>query len=483
LPGWVIGGFRKRDRDFLMSSEESLERADVGSPVNNDMVVRVAELTKSYRIYEKPEDRLKESLLPPFQRLLGLSEQRYCKEFDALKNVSFEIRKGETMGIVGVNGSGKSTLLQMICGTLNPSGGTVSVQGRVAALLELGSGFNPEFTGVENVYMSAAILGMSAEEVGERFHQIAAFADIGEFIEQPVKTYSSGMMVRLAFAVIAHVDADILIIDEALAVGDAIFQQRCMRFIHAFKERGTLLFVSHDMGAVQNLCETSIWLEEGEIRGIGPSKEIADAYLQSTLQAVYGEEYQLSTMQSDEAADDESPSGDEVQKTHSYSAEIAATDTLKDASGWQTGDAELTGVVLSRRQEGEEVAFSGGEAVRMKITAITHKNLSEPILGFIVKDRLGQDLFGENTLPFTAATPVHIESGATFSAEFDFQMPYLPNGDYVVMASVAEGTLHDHVQHHYLHDALVLTVASSNVTWGLMGIPFQSVAFGVTHEE
>jgi lipopolysaccharide transport system ATP-binding protein len=223
----------------------------------NSLAVNVKELSKFFRLYEKPEDRLKESIFSAVNNLLGRKPVHYCREFEALSNVSFEVKKGETLGIIGCNGSGKSTLLQMICGTLSPSAGTIEVNGRVAALLELGSGFNPEFTGRENVYMNASIFGMSAKEVGEKFDKIAAFADIGDFLEQPVKTYSTGMMVRLAFAVVAHVDADILVIDEALSVGDAIFTQKMYAIHKVFQQKGTLLFVSHDMSAVQTSVKTA----------------------------------------------------------------------------------------------------------------------------------------------------------------------------------------------------------------------------------
>ena len=253
--------------------------------MSSDYAIEVSGLGKSYQIYDRPSDRLKQMLVR--------GRRRYFKEFWALEEVSFQIKKGETVGIIGRNGSGKSTLLQMICGTLNPSAGQVKVNGRVAALLELGAGFNPEFTGVENIYMAASLYGLSKSEVDQRFAAIVAFADIGNHIEHPVKTYSSGMYVRLAFAVIAHVDADILVVDEALAVGDAVFTQKCMRFIRKFKEKGTLLFVSHDMGSVLNLCERALWLHRGKIRQLGTAKDIAEAYLQYTLQEVYGQEAKL----------------------------------------------------------------------------------------------------------------------------------------------------------------------------------------------
>jgi lipopolysaccharide transport system ATP-binding protein len=245
--------------------------------MSSDFAVRVETLSKCYHIYDRPHDRL--------LQMLARRRKKFYREFWALKNVSFEIKKGETVGIVGRNGGGKSTLLQMICGTLNPTAGNVQTNGRVAALLELGSGFNPEFTGRENIYLNASVLGLSNREIDERFDAIAAFADIGDFIEQPIKTYSSGMAVRLAFAVMAHVDADILVIDEALSVGDAFFTQKCMRFLHRFMKTGTIIFVSHDTGAVANLCDRAILLNQGEISKIGTPKEVCEVYLASLYQA------------------------------------------------------------------------------------------------------------------------------------------------------------------------------------------------------
>lgn len=252
---------------------------------DSDVVIRVEGLSKHYQIYDTPRDRLKQFVLPRLQHLTRRPVRQYFHEFKALDDISFEVRRGETVGIIGRNGSGKSTLLQIVCGTLAPTSGTVETRGRIAALLELGSGFNPEFTGRENVYLYASVLGLKREEVAARFESIEAFADIGEFIEQPVKTYSSGMVVRLAFAVIAHVDADILVIDEALAVGDAFFVQKCMRFLRRFMEHGTILFVSHDTSAVINLCNHAIWLANGKIRFQGSSKDASERYLAAMFES------------------------------------------------------------------------------------------------------------------------------------------------------------------------------------------------------
>jgi lipopolysaccharide transport system ATP-binding protein len=258
--------------------------------MSSEIAITARNLSKSYRLYASPADRLKQSIVPRLQRIVGPastligkkhSPRSFFQEFWALRDVTFSLPRGETFGVVGRNGSGKSTLLQLVCGTLTPTAGDVSVKGRVAALLELGSGFNPEFTGRENVYLNASLLGVSKEQLDQNFEAITAFADIGNFLDQPVKTYSSGMHVRLAFAVIAHVDADILVIDEALAVGDAYFQQKCIRWLREFRQRGTVLFCGHDTSAIINLCKSAIWLDAGAIKRIGPANEVCEDYLAS----------------------------------------------------------------------------------------------------------------------------------------------------------------------------------------------------------
>jgi lipopolysaccharide transport system ATP-binding protein len=438
--------------------------------MSSEVVIRVAGLGKCYHLYARPRDRLLQMLWP--------SQRQFYREFWALRGISFVLRRGETLGIIGRNGSGKSTLLQIICGTLSPSCGDVEVNGRVAALLELGAGFNPEFTGRENVCMAARLYGLASQEIDSRFDRIAAFADIGDHLDQPVKTYSSGMYVRLAFAVIAHVDADVLVVDEALAVGDAVFTQKCMRFIRAFQERGTLLFVSHDAAAVRNLCRSAIWLQHGELKQIGSAQSITDEYLRFSLQEMYGDEVKLRETQ---AAAPASRAAEEQQLEGAlpavdYQSVAAIVDNLPSANGWTTGRAEIVDVRLDRLDDGLEGVFAGGEKVRMTIRARAHQPLARPILGFMVRDRLGQDLFGENTLPVTSLTQAGVEAGREFEGQFVFRLPMLPNGQYSVMASVADGDLHENVQHHYLHDALLINVTSSKVRWGLVGIPFEKVS-------
>lgn len=453
----------------MSSRVESVSKTPI-----TDTVIDIKGLSKCYQIYSQPQHRLKQAFSSFFSSLLNRSLERHYQEFWALKEIEFSIQKGQTVGIVGLNGSGKSTLLQLICGTLAPTSGTVEVQGRVAALLELGSGFNPEFSGKENVMMYASILGLSQTEIDACFDQIVDFADIGEFINHSVKTYSSGMVVRLAFAVIAHVNADILVIDEALAVGDAVFTQKCMRFLRDFQKRGTLLFVSHDLSAVQNLCDTAIWLDHGVIRRVGSSQSIAQSYLQHSVQVMYGDKDVLETISMQD-------NDDQASIVPSYEAQLSFTDNLGSAEGWKTGVAEITSVRLTNYSGKPSVVFQGGEKVRLTMEVTSHKALEKPILGFVFKDRLGQDLFGENTLIIGPESQQSVKEGGRINAEFIFTMPMLPNGDYVVMASVANGDLDDHTQHHFLHDACVVKVFSSKVRWGLVGLKFDQVSLQVNN--
>ena len=250
---------------------------------SDDIAIRVRDVSKHYVLFERPEDRLKQMVIPRLERMAGRAPRRYYRDFAALTDVSFEVKRGETVGIIGRNGSGKSTLLQIICGTLQPTRGKVEVNGRIAALLELGAGFNPDFTGRENVYLNAAILGLSRSEIERRFDDIARFADIGVFLDQPVKTYSSGMYVRLAFATAINVDPDILVVDEALAVGDEAFQRKCFARIEEIKERGgTILFVSHGAQTIMQLCTRAMLFDSGDLLLEGRPKTVVAQYQRLT---------------------------------------------------------------------------------------------------------------------------------------------------------------------------------------------------------
>ena len=247
--------------------------------MSSEIVIEVTELRKSYQIYQNPQDRLKQFIIPRLQKILGIIHKQYYRDFQALKPLSFKLRRGKTVGIIGRNGSGKSTLLQMICGTLNSTSGKIFVGGRIAALLELGSGFNPEFTGRENIYLNASILGLARLEIDSCFDAIVSFADIGEFLDRPVKMYSSGMVVRLAFAVAINVSPDILIVDEALAVGDESFQRKCFARIEDLQQTGlTILYVSHNMQSILQICDEAMLLDQGEMLFIGDPKKVSEYY-------------------------------------------------------------------------------------------------------------------------------------------------------------------------------------------------------------
>jgi lipopolysaccharide transport system ATP-binding protein len=454
-----------------------------GDLAGGDVAISVRGLSKVYQIYDKPQDRLKQSLVGRAQRLVGRAPRSYHRAFWALRELGFDVMRGEAVGIIGRNGSGKSTLLQLVCGTLTPTAGEVRVHGRVAALLELGAGFNPEFTGRENVYMSASILGLRREEIDAVYEDIVAFADIGdEFLDQPTKVYSSGMYMRLAFAVIAHVQADIMIIDEALAVGDTVFIQKCMRFLRDFRERGTLLFVSHDTSAVLNFCRTAVWLDKGEVRMQGAAEDVCNAYAEFCAQEVYGDTVKLRSIAARGGAGDAGDAASSVPATVDRTTQVSMFDNLHESGGWKSEKGEVLSVSFEDMAGNATAVFAGGERVRVTILARTIEPMNSPILGFFVKDRLGQSLFGEHTWTHVQP-PLQTAAGSLVSASFVFTLPMLPNGDYAMTVSIAEGDPWEHVQHHWLHDAVIIQVATTRLRYGLVGIPFEQVTMRILDAE
>ncbi len=431
--------------------------------MSSEWAIRVSHLSKTHRLYDRPRDRGKQWILPPLQKCLGRSPSQYYREVHAVEDVSFEVQKGETLGIIGRNGSGKSTLLQLIVGTLSPTSGTIETNGRVAALLELGAGFHPEFTGRENVFLNGTLLGLSEEEIEAQLDDMLAFAEIGVSIDQPVKTYSSGMIVRLAFAVMAHVKADILVIDEALAVGDAFFVQKCIRFLRTFMEQGTLLFVSHDSAAVLSLCRKALWLEHGQIAGIGEAKTICDGYLHpdeaSSNRMEAGRE--VHALRTVDQVEEQAP--EKVKKVVALPRREKAS-TSADRQAWIEN-------VTFRNAAGRSIyTVTKRERVWLRIWCATSIPLTSPIVGFLVRDRFGQSLFGANTcLPGTGSSHA-VGPGAQFVAELEFVMPALLPGEYAVSIALADGTQQQHVQHHWIHDALAFTSAPAEVCFGLIGV-------------
>lgn len=459
----------------------------------SDVLIVADSLSKSYEIYRSPLDRLKEVFL-------GRPDRRYFSEFHALSNVSFEIHRGASLGVIGKNGAGKSTLLQLITGTLEPTSGSVNVFGKVAAVLELGAGFNAEFSGRENIELYCNLLQMPPDQIKARFDQIVAFSELEKFIDQPLKTYSSGMVARLAFSVIAHIDADILIVDEALSVGDASFSQKCMRFFRDFRQRGTIFFVSHDLSAVKAFCDQAIWLDGGMVRSYGDSRTVCEAYLADIYPSA------ASSGDIDEISQDVEQSGASGDAGNEAKAEqdgeefvfdgfsdwaevvegaqqIEAFSFNADSSGFGDGGAEITSVLL-RDMRGCGLAFCEGQKrVVLTVEVNAKRKLFRPIVGFFVKDRLGQPLFGANTFLTYKSRPISVDMGKSFRANFVFRLPTLMIGDYSITAAVAEGTLESHTQLHWAHDAAFFKVTASSLDGVLVGIPMEKISMSFSAVE
>lgn len=431
----------------------------------SDTAISAQNLTKTYRIFGHAGDRIKQALT--------LGHMRFHREFTAVENVSFQIKKGETIGIIGRNGSGKSTLLQLICGILKPSSGTVLVNGRVSALLELGAGFNPEFTGRENVYFQGAVMGLTKAEMDARFNKITDFADIGEFIDQPVRTYSSGMYVRLAFSVAIHVEPDILVVDEALGVGDAVFTQKCFRFLNEFREKSTLIVVSHDLNAITRLCKKVLWLDHGTVQDFGAAKTICEKYLSVIFGGV---PRNLDGFPGRKIGDQTDPRLPFLNASNLRNdLELFSFNPVAPSFG--NGDAQVVDVQLM--DEAGQQPYSwviGGEAVVLVIRVQIYKYLASPIIGFHVKDSMGQPLFGDNTYISYAEDPVAADAGSMIEARFQFQMPRLPIGEYSVCVAVAEGSQEAHETQHWIHDALQFQSRRSSVTGVSIGLPMQKIS-------
>ncbi|ACR27926.1 ABC transporter ATP-binding protein [Burkholderia glumae] len=457
--------------------------------MSEESAIEAVGITKGFAAYARPSDRLKLGALGVISRFAPSVARRSrvageASTFWALKGVSLSVRRGETIGIVGRNGSGKSTLLQIVCGTLAPSAGTLSVNGKVAALLELGSGFDVEYTGRENIYLNAQLYGLTRSQIDARYDSIAAFADIGEFIDQPVKTYSSGMFVRLAFAVIAHVDADILVIDEALAVGDAFFNQKCYRFLEAFKRHGTILFVSHDTSTIRKLCTRAVWIDAGRVIAQGSPAEVCGAY----LEARYGEAAPAAgPSRAAPAPDAQAPAAGQLDVRRDAINASALRNDIRvlpfnvASQAFGAGGARIVDARLVDAERRPLAWAVGGEPVTLRVTIEVDDALVSPIAGFYIKNERGQELVGANTYLTYLGDPVACGAGDTLTAEFSFVMPVLPVGQYFINVAIADGTQYDHVQLHWIHDALPLEVTSSRVRHALVGVPLAGVEMLAIH--
>jgi lipopolysaccharide transport system ATP-binding protein len=418
-----------------------------------DIAIRVCGIGKMYRIYDRPQDRLKQMLFWRFGRSYG-------REFWALRDVSFEVRKGETVGIIGRNGSGKSTLLQIIAGTLAPSEGEVRVNGRVAALLELGSGFNPEFTGRENVYLNGAILGLSRDEIDARFDDIAAFADIGEFIDQPVKLYSSGMVVRLAFAVQSHVAPDILIVDEALAVGDIAFQTRCLERIKQLTERGvTIVFVTHDIATFQNLCTYGYLLHNGVLFSSGRPVHIAMQYYELMRESEHARQRMVAS-----SPDNATQVQDEL---HRREDEIKRkTDAGEYRFG--TGEAKIVDYCVLDTEGRETSTLYVGKPFRVVTTVEFYDHVENIAIGIMFRNAQGQNLMGMHSYVEHRVNFGPHDAGDRLEIGCEQTMLLNP-GDYLLHISIADcRSDYDFTSLDYRNNLMKVTVAGKPLGYGLI---------------
>lgn len=418
----------------------------------SDIAIQISNLSKAYKIFEKPTDRIKESLNP-----FG---KRYSKDFYALHNVSVSIYKGETIGVIGKNGAGKSTLLKMITGVLTPSSGNITINGRIASLLELGAGFNPEMTGIENIYFNGTIMGYTKKEIDAKLDDILDFADIGDFIHQPVKMYSSGMFARLAFAVNVNVKPDILIVDEALSVGDVFFQNKCFKRMADLQKQGvTVLFVSHDMGSIRQLCSKCLWLDNGTKRQYGPVEEVAAAYFNEQL----AERNQLHK----EAVKQPQEVDRGIQPVLTEKKMILPR--LAPCQGFFNKDVVIQSFVFL--ENGRQAAIlEDGHTYEAVMAVEFHKAFDKLIYGFVVENNKGIAVIGVNSWMTSQGKTINVDSPGTILARFTFTMPKIMQGSYTVSPAVAQGTASEHIQLTWLENALLVDVQNSGYNYSILEI-------------
>lgn len=407
-------------------------------------------VSKSYPIYRRPSDRLKE--------LLFFNRRRFHEDFWALSELTFEVRRGETFCIVGENGSGKSTLLQIVAGILAPTSGKADVSGRVSALLELGSGFNPEFSGKDNVYLNAAILGFSRTQVDRIYRRIEEFAEIGDFIHQPVKTYSSGMVVRLAFAVAIHVDPEILIVDEALAVGDIYFRQRCLRKVHELRSRGvTILFVSHSAGDVKALGDRTLWLDHGRMRALGETDKVVAQYLAAMVEK---DSAYLELKPPPPLAEGKPVAAPEV---------VTSIPNIDHRYGDER--AEILGVTVLDKYGNRLPLLRPGEDCVVRISVRAKEPIALPNVGFVLRNHLGVDFAGTNTKLEGYDLPP-MRPGDIYTIDFHLAIPELYPSEFSFSPAIADGTLTSYHMCDWIDNAVTLQMGhTDHPIYGYIHLP------------
>lgn len=420
----------------------------------SEVAIRVDDVSKLYKLYDKPSDRLKESL--------GLTRKKLYKEHYALHNVSFDVKRGETVGIIGTNGSGKSTILKIITGVLNPSGGHVEIDGRISALLELGAGFNMEYTGIENIYLNGTMIGFSREEIDAKMQDILDFADIGDFVHQPVKTYSSGMFVRLAFAVAINIDPEILIVDEALSVGDVFFQTKCYKKFEDFKKMGkTILFVSHDLGSISKYCDRVVLLNRGKKLAEGTPKEMVSMYKrimvnQDKAEEIAAHQMDMSSLEEDDEKEIKEAACEGQWKKH-YNLN-------PDVDEYGNGAAEIEDFAIIDENGNYTNAIVKGTRFRLKSKVKFKQDVHDPIFTYTFKNIQGVAITGTNTMYEKKDVPLAKE-GETYVATFEQDM-FLQGGEYLLSMSCTGYRDGEFQVYHRLYDVCNVTVVSDKNTVG-----------------
>lgn len=413
------------------------------------IAIQARNLSKVYKLYDKPSDRMKEAL--------GLTRKKKHREHYALKNIDLTIQQGECVGIIGTNGSGKSTILKIITGVLNQTKGDLIVNGRISALLELGAGFNMEYNGIENIYLNGTMIGFSKAEIDQKLESILDFADIGEYVYQPVKTYSSGMFVRLAFAVAINIEPEILIVDEALSVGDVFFQAKCYHKFEEFKERGkTILFVSHDLSSISKYCDRVILLNRGSKLGEGTPKEMIDVY-----KRVLVGQYQLPE-ETENLLDDTQIQKKAIEASHD-AKDNSETTTIQVLEYGQK-QAMIRNFYVTDKSKIPTQAVVKGEEFTLTMDVEFLETVANPIFAFTIKDAKGTEIAGTNTM-IEKAFLESVEKGSIKEVQFTQKMQ-LQGGDYLLSLGVTGYEKEEFVVYHRLYDALSLTVISDKNTVG-----------------
>lgn len=410
-----------------------------------EIAIKVEHLSKMYKLYDKATDRLRESL--------GFSKKKCYREHYALKDISFEVRKGETIGIIGSNGSGKSTILKIITGVLNATSGSVFVSGRISALLELGAGFNMEYTGIENIYLNGTMIGFTKEEIDAKLNTIIEFADIGDFINQPVKTYSSGMFVRLAFAVAINIDPEILIVDEALSVGDVFFQAKCYRKFEEFKEAGkTILFVSHDLNSVAKYCDRAILLNQGNYYGEGTPKDIIESYKKLLVNQYEDNPMQEQTLNKEQG---------KVKEEGVWKEKLLVNPKKIE---YGSKKAEIVDFAIIDDNHMITNNIIKGKEFTIKMKVLFNEVIQDPIFAFTIKDLKGTEITGTNTMIEQISIP-KTNIGETREITF-MQKMNLQGGEYLLALGCTGFCSGEFTVYHRLYDVCNITVISDKNTVG-----------------